>query len=120
MIGFRARRVDLEAERRGPHNEDISPRKGLPVIITASHSSARDIYAPNTELFQQRIEELVRAHLLETIGRGGSFTVTMRHSDDDDTFFSEIFAANIARRIAESVAVTHPVVIPMAAPRLVA
>lgn len=90
------------------------------MIITASHSSARDIYAPNTEAFQQRINELVRLHLLESIGRGGSFTVTMRNADDDDTFFSEIFAANIARRIAESVAVTHPVVIPMAAPRLVA
>lgn len=104
----------------GPHNEDRILPKGLHVIITESHSSARDVYAPNTEALHELVYEMVRTRLLDSIGRGGSFSITMRRSDDDDTFFSEVFAAGVARDIAGSLAVTRPVAVPMAAPRLVA
>jgi hypothetical protein len=89
------------------------------VIFPKYRSAGRDVYAPNTDL-HELVYELVRTRLLNSIGPDGSFAITMRRSDDDDTFFSEVFAQSIARDIAASLAATHSVPVPLAAPRLVA
>ena len=83
-------------------------------------SAGRDVYAPNSADLHELVYEMVRTRLLDSIGSGGSFAVGVRHPDDDDAFFSEIFAQAVARDVAASLAATHSVPVPLAAPRLVA
>jgi hypothetical protein len=90
------------------------------VLFPKYRSAGRDVYAPNTADLHDLVYELVRTRLMDSIGARGSFAVTVRRPDDDDTFFSEVFAQSIARDIAGSLAATHSVPVPMAAPRLVA
>ncbi|HUG51693.1 MAG TPA: hypothetical protein VLZ78_11920 [Terrimesophilobacter sp.] len=90
------------------------------MLFPKYRSAGRDVYAPNTADLHDLVYELVRTRLMNSMGPDGSFAVTMRRSDDDDTFFSEIFARSIARDIAASLAATHSVPVPLAAPLLVA
>ena len=90
------------------------------MIFPKYRSAGRDVYAPNTADLHELVYELVRTRLLNSIGTDGSFAVTMRRAEDDDTFFSEVFAQSIARDIAASLSATHSVPVPLAAPRLVA
>ncbi|GAB3030300.1 hypothetical protein GCM10027052_03200 [Parafrigoribacterium mesophilum] len=90
------------------------------MLFSKYRSAGRDVYAPNTADLHDLVYELVRTRLTTAIGRDGSFAVAVRHPDDDDAFFSEVFADSIARDIAASLAATHSVPVPLAAPRLVA
>jgi hypothetical protein len=90
------------------------------VLFPKYRSAGRDVYAPNTADLHDLVYELVRTRLMSSIGPDGSFSVAVRHPDDDDAFFSEIFARSIARDIAASLAATHSVPVPLAAPLLVA
>jgi hypothetical protein len=90
-------------------------------MFPQSRNRGRDVYAPNTAELHKLVYEMVRQRLLTSIGSDGSFTVSMRKAEESDSlFFGEIFAESIARDIAASLAVTHSVPVPMAAPRLVA
>lgn len=90
------------------------------MLFPKYRSAGRDVYAPNTADLHDLVYDLVRTRLTNAIGPEGSFAVTMRRSDVDDTFFSEVFAQSIARDIAASLAATRSVPVPLAAPRLVA
>jgi hypothetical protein len=90
------------------------------VLFPKYRSAGRDVYAPNTADLHDLVYELVRTRLMNSIAPGGSFAVTVRRPEDDDAFFSEVFAQSVARDIAASLAATHSVPVPLAAPRLVA
>lgn len=90
------------------------------MLFPKYRSAGRDVYAPNTGDLHDLVYDLVRTRLSDAIGPDGSFAVTMRRSDVDDTFFSEVFAQSIARDIAAALAATHSVPVPLAAPLLVA
>ena len=56
---------------------------------------------PSEEELQRLVYNLVHDRLLSTLGPGGSFAVTIRHTDDD-TFFAQTFAESIAREVAST------------------
>ena len=56
---------------------------------------------PSEEELQRLVYSLVHDRLLSTLGPGGTFAVTMRHTDDD-AFFAQTFAESIAREVASN------------------
>ena len=56
---------------------------------------------PSEEELQRLVYNLVHDRLLSTLGPGGTFAVTIRHTDDD-TFFAQTFAESIAREVAST------------------
>jgi len=56
---------------------------------------------PSEEELQRLVYNLVHDRLLSTLGPGGSFAVTIRHTDDD-IFFAQTFAESIAREVAST------------------
>ena len=56
---------------------------------------------PSEEELQRLVYNLVHDRLLSTLGPGGSFAVTIRHTDDD-AFFAQTFAESIAREVAST------------------
>jgi len=56
---------------------------------------------PSEEELQRLVYNLVHDRLLSTLGPGGTFAVTIRHTDDD-AFFAQTFAESIAREVAST------------------
>jgi hypothetical protein len=53
----------------------------------------------DTSRAEEALYDLVRERVLGMVGPGGTFTVSMRTSNDDDRFFSQAFAQLIAREL---------------------
>jgi hypothetical protein len=53
----------------------------------------------STSRAEEALYDLVRERVQGMVGPGGTFTVSMRTSDDDDRFFSQAFAQLIAREL---------------------